>query len=41
MRMRLMRIMRKYADADENLIHIIHIQGVFSTASALPPKKLK
>ena len=27
--------MREYADAGENLIHIIHIQGVFLTA--LPP----
>ena len=33
--------MCEYADVDagENLIHIIHIQGVFLTA--LPPKKLK
>ena len=41
MRMQKYVVHAECAYADENLIHIIHIQGVFSTASALPPKKLK
>ena len=38
MRMRNMRFMREYADADENLIHIIHIKNICRKWQLFGPK---